>query len=80
MPQLGSHDRDHRFDLFGSFCLQGDNDNLRIKRYLAKYTVNPAIAHGMSHLIGSLQVKKVSLVAHDLKPDSLPSGFTRIKS
>jgi len=31
------------------------NDNFRIKRYLAKYTINPAIAHGMSHLIGSVQ-------------------------
>ena len=35
---------------------QGDNDNLRVKRYIAKYTVNPAIAHGMGHLIGSVQV------------------------
>ncbi|XP_041479746.1 urease-like isoform X2 [Lytechinus variegatus] len=34
----------------------GDNDNLRVKRYIAKYTVNPAIAHGMGHLIGSVQV------------------------
>jgi len=31
------------------------NDNTRIKRYLAKYTLNPAIAHGMSHLIGTVQ-------------------------
>ena len=30
------------------------NDNLRIKRYIAKYTVNPALAHGMSHLVGSV--------------------------
>ena len=28
---------------------QGDNDNLRIRRYVAKYTVNPAIAHGIAH-------------------------------
>ena len=32
---------------------RGDNDNLRIRRYIAKYTINPAIAHGMSHEIGS---------------------------
>jgi urease subunit alpha len=39
---------------------RGDNDNLRIKRYLSKYTINPAIAHGMSHLIGSIQVGKLA--------------------
>ena len=38
----------------------GANDNLRIKRYLAKYTINPAIAHGMSHLIGSVEVGKLA--------------------
>ena len=36
----------------------GDNDNVRIKRYIAKYTINPAIAHGMSHEIGSVEVGK----------------------
>src|SRR5512147_359908 len=36
------------------------SDNLRIRRYLAKYTVNPAIAHGMSHLVGSVEVGKVA--------------------
>ena len=38
----------------------GDNDNLRIRRYIAKYTINPAIAHGMSHLIGSVEVGKLA--------------------
>ncbi|RVV98845.1 urease subunit alpha [Mesobaculum littorinae] len=37
---------------------QGDNDNLRARRYIAKYTINPAIAHGMSHEIGSIAVGK----------------------
>ena len=37
-----------------------DNDNFRIKRYVAKYTINPAIAHGMSNLIGSVEVGKVA--------------------
>ncbi|MDP8998887.1 MAG: urease subunit alpha [Myxococcota bacterium] len=37
---------------------QGDNDNARIKRYVAKYTINPAIAHGMSAEIGSIEVGK----------------------
>lgn len=32
------------------------SDNFRIKRYIAKYTINPAIAHGVSHLIGSIEV------------------------
>jgi urease subunit alpha len=38
----------------------GDNDNLRIRRYVAKYTINPAIAHGMSHEIGSVEVGKLA--------------------
>ena len=41
--------------------LQGEsdrNDNLRIKRYVAKYTINPAIAHGISHEVGSIEVGK----------------------
>jgi urease subunit alpha len=33
---------------------RGDNDNVRIKRYIAKYTINPAIAHGVAHEIGSV--------------------------
>jgi len=37
---------------------QGDNDNLRVRRYVAKYTINPAIAHGMAHEIGSIEVGK----------------------
>jgi urease subunit alpha len=37
---------------------RGDNDNARIKRYVAKYTINPAIAHGMAHEIGSIAVGK----------------------
>lgn len=41
--------------------LQGDSarhDNFRIKRYIAKYTINPAIAHGISHEVGSIEVGK----------------------
>ena len=37
---------------------KGNNDNLRIKRYIAKYTINPAIAHGMSTHIGSIEIGK----------------------
>jgi len=33
-----------------------ENDNVRIRRYVAKYTINPAIAHGMDKVIGSVEV------------------------
>ncbi|MFN3641495.1 MAG: urease subunit alpha [Gemmobacter sp.] len=36
----------------------GDNDNLRVRRYIAKYTINPALAHGLSRHIGSVEVGK----------------------
>ena len=39
---------------------KGDNDNLRVRRYIAKYTINPAIAQGMSHEIGSVEVGKLA--------------------
>jgi urease subunit alpha len=35
-----------------------ENDNLRVRRYVSKYTINPAIAHGVSHEIGSVEVGK----------------------
>ncbi|KAK5013034.1 Urease [Cryomyces antarcticus] len=35
-------------------------DNFRVKRYISKYTINPAIAQGMAHLIGSVEVGKVA--------------------
>jgi urease subunit alpha len=38
----------------------GDNDNLRVRRYIAKYTINPAIAHGVSKHIGSVEVGKLA--------------------
>ncbi|XP_059448917.1 urease [Corylus avellana] len=37
-----------------------DNDNLRIKRYIAKYTINPAIANGFSEYVGSVEVGKLA--------------------
>src|ERR1700726_4149292 len=39
---------------------KGDNDNARAKRYIAKYTINPAIAHGVSKLIGSIEKGKLA--------------------
>ena len=38
----------------------GDNDNFRAKRYIAKYTINPAIASGISEHVGSLEVGKLA--------------------
>jgi urease subunit alpha len=38
----------------------GKNDNARVKRYVAKYTINPAIAHGISHEVGSLEEGKLA--------------------
>jgi urease subunit alpha len=43
--------------------LEGDssrNDNARVKRYVAKYTINPAIAHGIAHAVGSLEPGKIA--------------------
>jgi urease subunit alpha len=36
------------------------HDNARVKRYVAKYTINPAITHGISHLVGSVEVGKLA--------------------
>ncbi|MDB5798802.1 MAG: ureC [Paucimonas sp.] len=36
------------------------NDNFRVRRYIAKYTINPAITHGISHLVGSIEAGKVA--------------------
>lgn len=38
----------------------GKNDNMRIRRYIAKYTINPAIAHGIAHEVGSVEVGKLA--------------------
>ncbi len=38
----------------------GNNDNFRIKRYISKYTINPAIAHGISEYVGSIEVGKIA--------------------
>ncbi len=61
---------------------EGDNDNFRVKRYVAKYTINPAIAHGIGHEIGSINEKKrADLVLWDpaffgVKPEMILVGGT----
>jgi urease subunit alpha len=58
----------------------GDNDNFRVKRYIAKYTINPAIAHGISRHIGSIETgKRADLVLWDpaffgVKPEIILLG------
>ncbi len=58
----------------------GQNDNLRVRRYIAKYTINPAIAHGISRHIGSVEVgKRADLVLwhpafFGAKPDMVLMG------
>lgn len=37
-----------------------DNDNFRVKRYVAKYTINPALTHGVAHEVGSIEVGKLA--------------------
>ncbi|ARK32776.1 urease subunit alpha [Halalkalibacter krulwichiae] len=57
-----------------------ENDNTRVKRYLAKYTINPAITHGVSDEIGSIEVGKLAdLVIWDpmffgVKPEVIVKG------
>ena len=58
----------------------GDNDNFRVKRYIAKYTINPAIAHGISRHIGTIEPgKRADLVLWDpaffgVKPEMIVMG------
>ena len=48
-------------DQFGSLSEDPSwHDNLRARRYIAKYTINPAIAHGISHEVGSIEVGKMA--------------------
>ena len=60
----------------------GENDNFRVRRYIAKYTINPAIAHGISAHIGSLEPgKRADIVIWDpaffgVKPDMVLIGGT----
>src|SRR5882672_2533249 len=44
----------------GSLPGDGRHDNTRAKRYVAKYTINPAIAHGISHEVGSIEMGKLA--------------------
>lgn len=60
----------------------GGNDNFRVRRYVAKYTINPAIAHGISHELGSIEAgKRADLVLWNpaffgVKPEMVLMGGT----
>jgi urease subunit alpha len=59
-----------------------DSDNLRIRRYIAKYTINPAIAHGFGHLVGSIEIGKLADLVlwkpafFGIKPEMVIKGGT----
>ncbi|MGQ4273221.1 urease subunit alpha [Terrihabitans sp. B22-R8] len=59
---------------------RGENDNLRARRYIAKYTINPAIAHGVSAHIGSIEAGKLADLVlwtpafFGVKPDLIIKG------
>jgi urease subunit alpha len=60
----------------------GENDNFRVRRYIAKYTINPAIAQGVSHVLGDIKVgKRADLVLWNpaffgVKPEMVLLGGT----
>ena len=60
----------------------GENDNFRVRRYVAKYTINPAIAQGVSHVVGSVEVGKRADLAlwspafFGVKPEMVLMGGT----
>ena len=64
----------------GALAGDGAADNMRVRRYIAKYTINPAIAQGMAHEIGSIEVGKLadlvlwSPAFFGVKPDLIVKG------
>jgi urease subunit alpha len=66
--------------LRGPLPADGEDDNLRIRRYIAKYTINPARAHGIADYVGSIEVGKIadlvlwSPAFFGIKPDLVLKG------
>jgi len=64
----------------GSLQNDSKNDNQRVKRYVAKYTINPAIAHGISHEVGSIEEGKLADIVlwkpafFGVKPSTIVKG------
>lgn len=67
-------------DQRGALAGDGDDDNARIKRYVAKYTINPALTHGIGHLVGSVEIGKFADLClwtpafFGVKPDMILKG------
>lgn len=65
---------------------QGNNDNFRVKRYIAKYTINPAITHGISKYVGSIEKDKLADIVlwkpkfFGVKPEMIIKGGMIIAS
>ena len=81
-PHLADRAQDEACSAGGWPEETGDNDNLRVRRYVAKYTINPAIAHGVSPHIGSVEEgKRADLVLWSpaffgVKPEMVLIGGT----
>ncbi|KAB1157566.1 urease subunit alpha [Flavobacterium luteum] len=66
--------------------LENNNDNFRVKRYIAKYTINPAISHGISEYVGSLESGKLADIVlwkpsmFGVKPEMIIKGGMIIAS
>ena len=64
----------------------GENDNLRVRRYIAKVTINPAIAQGIAHLVGSVEVGKLADLClwnpafFAIKPDLVIKGGSIVRA
>jgi urease subunit alpha len=64
----------------------GENDNLRVRRYIAKVTINPAIAQGIGHVVGSVEVGKLADLClwnpafFAVKPDLVIKGGSIIRA
>ena len=71
-----------RGPLPGTADATSEDDNERVKRYIAKYTINPAIAHGMSHVVGSIEEGKLADIVlwhpafFGAKPEKVIKGGT----
>ena len=60
MPHLADRAQDEGAARARCRATSARNDNFRVKRYVAKYTINPAIAHGIAHEVGSIEAGKLA--------------------
>jgi len=60
LPEDVAADKEFAAAVQGTLSRDVQTDNFRVKRYIAKVTQNPAVAHGMSEVIGSVEVGKLA--------------------